>query len=80
MRNLPLLGAAAATLAASAAPASAQERWDWDGGRAGDRDYHLVGPGVPRLFPELRRTNRGRAFVMRNFDFNRDGRVNLRRA
>jgi outer membrane protein OmpA-like peptidoglycan-associated protein len=81
MRKSLLIGAAmAAALAASAAPASAQDRWDWDGGAAGDRDYRLVGPGVPRLFAELRRTNRGRAFVMRNFDWNRDGRVNLREA
>ena len=81
MRKSLLIGAAmAATLAASAAPASAQDRWDWDGGAASDRDYRLVGPGVPRLFAELRRTNRGRAFVMRNFDWNRDGRVNMREA
>jgi outer membrane protein OmpA-like peptidoglycan-associated protein len=32
------------------------------------------------LFPELRRTNRGRAFVMRNFDRNDDGRINPREA
>lgn len=70
----------AAACAASAGPASAQDRWDWDGGRAGDPDYRLVGPGVPRLFAELRRTNRGRAFVMRNFDWNRDGRVGVREA
>jgi outer membrane protein OmpA-like peptidoglycan-associated protein len=73
-----LIGATmAAALAASAGAASAQDRWDWD---AGDRDYRLVGPGVPQLFPELRRTNRGRAFVMRNFDRNRDGRVGVREA
>lgn len=35
---------------------------------------------MPQLFAELRRTNRGRAFVMRNFDFNRDGLVNRREA
>ena len=29
--------------------------------------------GVGLLYPELRRTNRGRAFVMRNFDRNRAG-------
>ena len=81
MRTLFLLGATAATaFAVLSAPASAQDRWDWDGGRAGDREYRLVGPGVPELYPELRRTNRGRAFVMRNFDFNRDGRVNRREA
>jgi hypothetical protein len=59
----------------SAGPALAQDRWDW---RAGD--YRLVGAGVPNLYPELRRTTRGRAFVMRNFDFNRDGRVQPREA
>lgn len=78
MRKFLLMGAAtAAALAASAGPASAQDRWDWD---AGDRDYRLVGPGVPHLFPELRRTNRGRTFVMRNFDRDRDGRVGVREA
>jgi outer membrane protein OmpA-like peptidoglycan-associated protein len=78
MSKFLLIGATiAAAVVASAAPAAAQDRWDWDGG---DRDYRLTGPGVPQLFPELRRTSRGRAFVMRNFDWNRDGRVNLREA
>lgn len=72
--------AAALALLGSTSPALAQERWDWAGGRANDRDYRLQGAGVPILYPELRRTNRGRAFVMRNFDFNRDGRVNQREA
>ena len=81
MNKFLLTGATmAAAFAASAGPASAQDRWDWDGGRAGDREYRLVGPGVPQLFGELRNTNRGRAFVMRNFDFDRDGRVNRREA
>jgi len=81
MNRFLLLGAtAAAALTTAAAPASAQDRWDWNGGREGDREYRLVGPGVPDLYPELRRTNRGRAFVMRNFDFNRDGLVNRREA
>lgn len=81
MYKFLLLGAtAAAAFAASAGSASAQDRYDWGGGRDGDRDYRLAGPGVPQLFPELRRTNRGRAFVMRNFDFNRDGLVNRREA
>lgn len=71
---------AAIAVAAGAAPALAQDRWDWGGGRAGDRDYGLTGAGVPILYPELRRTNRGRAFVMRNFDFNRDGRISPREA
>jgi outer membrane protein OmpA-like peptidoglycan-associated protein len=70
----------ALTAAAAAAPAAAQDRWDWSGGRATDRAYQLAGVGVPILFPELRETRRGRAFVMRNFDMNRDGRINRREA
>lgn len=70
-----LLAAAAIAVAASATPVMGQDRWDWGGGRAGDRDYRLSGAGVPLLYPELRRTNRGRAFVMRNFDRNDDRRV-----
>lgn len=72
------LGGAAALGAST--PAAAQDRWDWQGGRPGDREYPLVGAGVPMLLPELRRTNRGRAFVMRNFDFNDDARINRREA
>ena len=68
------------TLAGAATPALAQDRWDWGGGRPGDREYRLIGAGVPILYPELRRTNRGRAFVMRNFDLNRDGRIQPREA
>jgi outer membrane protein OmpA-like peptidoglycan-associated protein len=77
-----LLSAAltAAAMLAGASPAAAQRSWDWGGGRPGDRDYGLVGAGVRDLYPELRATNRGRAFVMRNFDFNRDGRINPREA
>jgi outer membrane protein OmpA-like peptidoglycan-associated protein len=73
----PIIGTAIAAIAlvAGTAPAAAQSRLDWGGGRAGDRDYGLVGAGVPFLYPELRATNRGRAFVMRNFDYNHDGRV-----
>ena len=71
---------AAIALVGGALPAAAQDRWDWGGGRAGDRDYRLSGAGVPILFPELRQTNRGRAFVLRNFDLNRDGRINQREA
>jgi outer membrane protein OmpA-like peptidoglycan-associated protein len=59
----------------TALPAAAQDRWDWSGGRTGARDYRLAGPGVRILYPELRATPRGRAFVMRNFDRNRDGGV-----
>lgn len=68
-----------ATLAA-AAPAQAQDRWDWSGGRPGTPDTRLVGAGVRLLYPELRGTFRGRAFVLRNFDGNRDGRVQPREA
>jgi outer membrane protein OmpA-like peptidoglycan-associated protein len=70
----------AAALLTSISPASAQGRWDWDGGRSGDREYRLTGAGVPLLLPDLRRTNRGRAFVMRNFDHNDDGRIGPREA
>ena len=74
MRKMTLSAALLATLAA-AAPALAQDRWDWRPG-----DYRLVGAGVSILYPELRDRPRGRAFVMRNFDFNRDGRVQPREA
>jgi outer membrane protein OmpA-like peptidoglycan-associated protein len=69
-----------------AAPASAQAhwsrgQWDWDGGRDADRRaYDLTGPGIPILFPELRQTRRGRAFVARNFDGNHDGFLTPREA
>lgn len=63
---------AATALAAFATPAVAQDRWDWAGGRPDSADNRLNGPGVRILFPELRDTRRGRAFVMRNFDRNRD--------
>lgn len=65
--------AAAMALLAGTAPSHAQGRWDWN---PGDQPYRLVGAGVPALLPELRGTVRGRAFVMRNFDRNRDGRIN----
>lgn len=67
----------AATLLAGAAPAAAQDRWDWN---PGPRAYRLAGPGVPMLFPELRDSPRGRAFVMRNFDWNHDGYIDRREA
>jgi outer membrane protein OmpA-like peptidoglycan-associated protein len=70
------MAALSLALAGATTAASAQGRWDYGGGRSGDREYGLVGPGVPLLLPELRRSNRGRAFVMRNFDANRDGRIN----
>ena len=73
--------AASAAILVTATPALAQNRdYDWSGGRSGDREYRLVGAGVPLLHRELRVTNRGRAFVMRNFDHNRDGRINRREA
>jgi len=62
---------------AAAGPAAAQDRWDWS---PGDRAYRLAGPGVRLLYPELRDTPRGRAFVMRNFDFDRNGFVGWREA
>ncbi|WP_414713957.1 OmpA family protein [Sphingomonas sp.] len=73
--------AASAAIVGACGPAIAQQRnWDWSGGRSGDREYRLIGAGVPLLHRELRNTNRGRAFVMRNFDDNRDGRINRREA
>jgi len=62
---------------AAVSPAAAQGRWDWG---PGDRAYRLAGPGVPLLYPELRASPRGRAFVMRNFDFDRNGFVSPREA
>lgn len=61
----------------ASAPAAAQGRWDWTGGRPGAQEYRLVGNGVPVLIRTLRVTNRGRAFVMRNFDRNRNGAVSI---
>lgn len=49
-------------------------RWDRSGGGPEDRaGYDLRGRGVDLLYPELRETRRGRAFVMRNFDLDRNG-------
>lgn len=62
---------------AAVGPAAAQGRWDWS---PGDRAYRLAGPGVRLLYPELRATPRGRAFVMRNFDVDRNGFVSPREA
>lgn len=72
--------AAGLALASIATPALAQGSWDWSGGRPGARDLRLVGAGVRLLLPELRATNRGRSFVLRNFDRNRDGVVQPREA
>lgn len=57
-----------------------QDRWDWGGGRPGGPEIRLAGPGVRLLYPELRASLRGRAFVLRNFDFNRNGFVEVREA
>jgi outer membrane protein OmpA-like peptidoglycan-associated protein len=78
-RNLVTAAMAMSTLAMGGV-AQAQDRWDWGGGRQGDREYGLRGPGVRLLYPELRETRRGRAFVMRNFDRNDDGFINPREA
>jgi outer membrane protein OmpA-like peptidoglycan-associated protein len=75
--RIALIGAGIVGLAGGA---QAQGRWDWHGGGPGDRAYPLAGPGVRFLYPELRATNRGRAFVMRNFDWNHDGLVEPREA
>ena len=74
MKTIAMTLAGAATLAA-AAPAVAQT-YDWSGGRPGMRMGELAGVGVPILLPELRDTRRGRAFVLRNFDADGNGRVN----
>ena len=93
-RHLFVLAAgAAATAVAMVGHASAQPRYDdqprydqprYDD-RASDRPYadragELVGAGVGLLLPELRDTPRGRAFVLRDFDFNHDGIVQPREA
>lgn len=62
-----------------AGPVMAQN-WDWSGGRPGGPRVRLVGAGVPLLYPELRATERGRAFVLRNFDRNRDRVIQPREA
>lgn len=67
------------TVSSAAAPASAQARYDprdprFDGTRP------LVGAGVPLLFPELRNSPRGRAFVIAGYDANGDGRIDRQEA
>lgn len=74
MNRTAILAAAAATVG-TLAIAPAQQRWDWSGGRPGGVDYRLAGPGARLLFPELRGSARGRAFVMRNFDRDRNGLI-----
>jgi outer membrane protein OmpA-like peptidoglycan-associated protein len=88
MKRAMISASLAAMLAAGAiaSPAVAQQHWvpghwDWAGGRDGDaRAYDLDGPGLRILFPELRDTRRGRAFVLRNFDWNHDGFITPREA
>ncbi len=67
-------------LAASATPVFAQARYDMSNPPWTRPGYRLAGAGVPILFPELRNTPRGRAFVMPNFDANGDGRVSPQEA
>jgi outer membrane protein OmpA-like peptidoglycan-associated protein len=74
----PILFSLAALTAAS--PVLAQPSWDWAGGRPGTVEVRLAGAGVPLLYPELRNTLRGRAFVLRNFDRNRDRLIQPREA
>ncbi|CAN5540578.1 hypothetical protein BH10PSE14_BH10PSE14_13590 [soil metagenome] len=74
------IAAVSALTLGAAGPAAAQGRWDWTGGRSGERGYELAGPGVRMLYPELRATPRGRAFVMRNFDRDRNGWISPREA
>ena len=83
--NKPMLGAALGLLIAAgslsgAAQAQPEGRGRYDFG-PGERPYdQLRGPGVRDLLPELRDTPRGRAFVMRNFDFDHDGFITPREA
>lgn len=79
MRNL-ILAALGLTAAVTALPAQAQRAWDWSGGRPGSGALRLAGPGVAVLIPELRGSPRGRAFVLRNFDLDRDGIIGRREA
>lgn len=81
-KNRSVIAASLFAIAAAgtaATPVAAQQHWvpghwDYAGGRDGDaRPYDLVGPGVRFLYPELRETRRGRAFVLRNFDLDHDG-------
>jgi outer membrane protein OmpA-like peptidoglycan-associated protein len=67
-------------LAASATPVLAQARYDMSNPPWARPGYRLAGAGVPILFPELRNSPRGRAFVMPNFDANGDGRISPQEA
>ncbi len=68
-----------AMLAAGPALAQSDARYDPRDPRF-NGDRALIGAGVPLLFPELRDTRRGRAFVIPNFDANGDGRISPREA
>lgn len=70
----------AAMLAAGATPVCAQARYDMSNPPWARDGYRLSGAGVPLLFPELRDSPRGRAFVMPNFDANGDGRISPQEA
>lgn len=80
MKTKLIVAALAAATCVAAMPAVAQDRFDYTGGRPGGPEYRLAGRGVPLLDAPLRDTGRGRAFVMRNFDFNHDGRIDPREA
>jgi outer membrane protein OmpA-like peptidoglycan-associated protein len=67
-------------LAACATPVFAQARYDMGNPPWARPGYRLAGAGVPILFPELRDSRRGIAFVMPNFDANGDGRISLQEA
>ena len=75
MKTIATMTIALAMLA-GAAPAAAQRNYDYGGGRPGQRVGELAGVGVPNLLPELRATPRARAFVLRNFDADGNGRIN----
>ncbi|WP_375393773.1 OmpA family protein [uncultured Sphingomonas sp.] len=80
MKTKIILAALVAATGVAAMPAVAQDRFDFGGGRPDGPEYRLFGAGVPMLDAPLRETGRGRAFVMRNFDFDHDGRIDPREA
>lgn len=80
MRKFMIATAVLTAVLAGSAQAQPQDRWDWSGGRNDGPEWRFDGPGVPMLLPELRDTPRGRAFVLRNFDFNHDRVIEPREA